>query len=158
MSKMPAQKPGRSVQTYGTPRDFIAAVEARFGHLVCDLAASADNAKAPAFYDEARDSLSVPWSEEHPTGTLWLNPPFADIDPWAAKCAEEATRRHGLILMLTPASIGCNWFAAHVRGKAMVLGLSPRMQFEGASDPYPKDLAVSVYGYGLHGFDTWRWR
>ena len=40
----------------------------------------------------------------------------------------------------------------------MVLGLSPRLTFEGETDAYPKDLMLSVFGFGLHGFDTWRWR
>lgn len=157
-ASMPRQKPHRSKQDYVTPPEFIEAVERRFGPLVCDLAASAENARAPRFYDLARDSFSVPWASEHPTGTLWLNPPFADIEPWAEKCEFESTIRHGLILLLTPASIGSNWFAAHVHRKAVVLGLSPRMQFIGADDPYPKDLSLSVYGFGLWGFDTWRWK
>jgi phage N-6-adenine-methyltransferase len=155
---MPVQKPGKSKQDYGTPLEFIRAVEARFGPLVCDLAASAENAKAPLYCDIERDSLTVSWSTEHPTGNLWLNPEFADIDPWAAKCAEESTKRHGLILLLTPASVGSNWFAKHVNRKAMVLGLSPRLQFEGTTAPYPKDLMLSVFGMGLSGFDCWRWK
>ncbi len=40
----------------------------------------------------------------------------------------------------------------------MVLGLSPRLTFEGTKDPYPKDLMLSVFGYGMNGFDTWRWK
>ena len=154
----PIQKPGRSKQDYGTPWPFIRACEARFGPIVCDLAASAENAKAPLFYDRNRDSLSVDWAAEHPTGTLFLNPEFAEIGPWAAKCATESARRQGLILMLTPASIGTEWFAAHVNRKAMVLGLAPRMAFEGTDAPYPKDLMLSVYGMGMSGFDVWRWR
>lgn len=154
----PVQKPGRSKQDYGTPPEFVRAVEARFGLLRCDLAASFGNAKAPIFYAEACNSLAQPWALEHSDGTLWLNPPFADIDPWAAKCAEESARRRGLILMLSPASIGSNWFAAHVNRKAMVLGLSPRLTFEGTSDPYPKDLMLSVFGMGMVGFDCWRWK
>jgi len=154
----PIQKPGRSKQDYGTPVEFIAACVARFGPLVCDLAASAENAKAPAFYDRERNSLTVPWAEEHPTGTLWLNPEFADIGPWAEKCAAESLKRQGLILLLTPASVGSNWFAAHVNRKAMVLGLSPRLQFEGTTAPYPKDLSLSVFGMGFNGFDCWRWK
>ena len=70
----PEQKPGRSKQDYGTPRDFIDACEVRFGRIVCDLAASEHNTKCATYYDKARDSLSVPWAEEHPTGVLWLNP------------------------------------------------------------------------------------
>lgn len=154
----PRQKPGRSCQTYGTPWEFIRAVEARFGPLVCDLAASSENAKAPAFYSKEGNALVQDWHLDYPTGNLWLNPPFEDIGPWAEKCAAESTKRHGFILLLTPASIGSNWFAAHVNRKAMVLGLSPRLQFEGTTAPYIKDLALSVYGHGLSGADCWRWK
>lgn len=152
----PIQKPGRSKQDYGTPWAFVRACEARFGPMVRDLAASAENAKAPLFYDRERNSMTVDWATEHPTGTLWLNPEFADLDPWAEKCATVRDRK-GFTLMLTPASIGCGWFARHVLGKAIVLGISPRLTFEGTSAPYPKDLMLSVFGFGLSGFDQWRW-
>lgn len=145
-------------QDYGTPREFVDACAHRFGPIVCDLAAHAENAKCATYYDKARDSLSVHWASEHPTGTLWLNPEFTDIAPWAERCVLMSERRTGLILMLTPASIGSNWFARHVNRKAMVLGLSPRLTFEGTKDPYPKDLMLSVFGMGLSGFDVWRWK
>jgi phage N-6-adenine-methyltransferase len=149
---------GRSRQDYGTPWEFIRAVVDRFGPLDHDLAASEKNAKASTFYDEASDSISKDWGRAHPTGNLWLNPPFAYIEPWANKCEFESNRRHGLIFLLTPASIGTEWFAKYVHRKALVLALSPRLTFEGTDDPYPKDLMLSVYGYGMNGFDTWRWR
>ncbi len=156
----PAQKPGQSRQNYGTPRVFIDAVVERFGPLVCDLAADATNAKAPEWYSETENALdpASDWAGDYFEGNLWLNPPFGDIAPWAEKCAAQARERHGFILMLTPASVGSNWFAQHVHGRAVVLGLSPRLTFEGCTDAYPKDLMLSVFGYGLAGFDTWRWR
>lgn len=155
----PIQKPGRSKQDYGTPRAFIDACEVRFGVLRFDLACTTENCKAPAgyYFDEGVDALKQEWAKDWPEGNLWLNPPFGDIDPWAEKCAYESERRHGLILMLTPASVGTNWFSKHVLGKAMVLGLSPRMAFEGTTAPYPKDLMISCYGFQFHGFDQWRW-
>jgi len=155
----PAQKPGKSKQDYGTPQAFIDACVVRFGAFACDLACTTGNAKAGwgYYFDEGVNSLAQPWAEDRPDGVLWLNPPFGDIDPWAEKCAAESAKRHGLILMLTPASIGCVWFAEHVLGKAVVLGLSPRLTFEGTTATYPKDLMLSVFGYGLHGFDQWRW-
>jgi phage N-6-adenine-methyltransferase len=153
----PSINKGRSKQDYGTPSDFIAAVEKRFGPLAIDLACTRENAKAPdGFYFPECDALVATWSGLQ--GNLWLNPPFANIDPWAEKLARECRYRQGFALFLTPASIGSNWFANHVAGKAVVLGLSPRLTFEGTTDPYPKDLSLSVYGYGLHGFDTWRWK
>lgn len=151
----PIQKPGKSKQDYGTPWAFVRACGNRFGIPTWDLAASAENRKAAAHYDEAADSLKQDWTRLD--GTLWLNPPFGDIGSWAEKCAMTSTRRRGFILLLTPASVGCVWFAQHVLGKAVVLGLSPRLTFEGTTAPYPKDLMLSVYGFGLHGFDQWRW-
>lgn len=167
----PSIKRGKSKQDYGTPRDFLDAVEARFGRIHWDLAATkATSAATINLPDEHRyfgpdreepnyrDALAPDRSWDiFPSSVYWLNPPFAEVAPWAAKCAAHRDRP-AWTLFLTPASIGANWFAEHVNGKAMVLGLSPRMTFVGTSDPYPKDLILSVYGYGLHGFDTWRWR
>lgn len=105
----PAQKPGRSKQDYGTPWGLIRAVEARFGKLDVDLAARADNAKAPRLIGPDQDSLKVPWGPRICGGIGWLNPPFADIDPWAKKCGAETTPMNGnRIILLTPASVGAN--------------------------------------------------
>lgn len=154
---MPKQSRTTSRQDYETPPELLAAVERRFGRLHVDLAARADNAKAPIFAPPERDSLSLSWAREFAGKRCWLNPPFANIDPWAEKCASASSA--GLhIVMLTPASIGANWFAEHVHGKAVVLALSPRITFVGATDPYPKDCMLSIFGLGVAGFDVWRWR
>lgn len=155
--QMPAQKPGKSKQNYGTPKSFISVVEKRFGSIACDLAAEEKNAKALKFYDEQSNSLIQPWSEHYPVGNLWLNPPFRNIHLWAKKCHLESQNRQGLILLLTPASIGTVWFRDFIHQKAMVLGLSPRIIFEGETAPFPKDLMLSIFGMGMSGFDVWRW-
>lgn len=148
----------RSRQDYGTPPAFIAAVEQAFGPLVHDLACGRENAKAPSgYYHPEVDALARDWAAEFPTGNLWLNPPFAEIEPWAERCARFGAQRSGLIFLLTPASIGTEWFAQHVWGRARVLGVSPRLTFEGERDPYPKDLMLSIFGRATAGFDVWRW-
>lgn len=166
---MPAQRPHRSKQDYQTPPEFVDAVERRFGAIAFDLAANLDNAvRADAFYGPgspiAEDALAEDWTRH--TGTLWLNPEFGKIAPWAAKCAlslatirrnaDRVWRADWRVAMLTPASIGTDWFAKHVHRKALVLGISPRLQFVGADDEYPKDLMLSVFG-PTPGFDCWRW-
>lgn len=123
-----------------------------------DLAARADNAKAWRFFSPEEDSLSIAWGREHPGALGWLNPPFADIAPWAAKCALETDDTGLRVLLLTPASVGATWFAEHVHRKAMVLALRPRLTFEGCDAPYPKDCMLSCFGFGVAGFDVWRWR
>lgn len=150
---------GKSKQDYGTPWPFVRAVEDKWGPIVHDLACTRANAKAPSgyYFDEGIDALARDWSEDFPTGNLWLNPPFANIDPWAEKCARHGVRRDGLIFLLTPASIGTDWFASRVWGNARVLGISPRLTFEGTEDPYPKDLMLSIFGKATDGFALWRW-
>lgn len=159
---MPAQKPGRSRQDYGTPADFIAAVERRFGPLAIDLAAREDNKKAPLCLTPEVDSLASDWTR-FGDRNCWLNPPFADIAPWAAKCALTASamrKNGGRILFLVPASVGANWFADHVHEKALVLVLTGRLSFDGIA-PYPKDCMLCAFGgegLTMSGFDVWRWR
>jgi phage N-6-adenine-methyltransferase len=163
--KMPRQKPHRSVQDYATPRRFLAAVEARFGRIIWDLAAHAGNSVCGDRYygpgsKYAENSLDRAW-ECLPVGLLWLNPPFERLAPWADKCSESA-EFGARVAMLVPAAVGSNWFAKHVEGQALVLPLRPRLVFVGATDPYPKDLMLVVYDRDQHGdpitgFETWRW-
>lgn len=158
---------GRGRQDYATPPEFLMAVRGRFGALVWDLAAQAHTC-ATHYDDEffgpgsryGEDALQESWVDtqerDERYGWLWLNPPFANLDPWAKKCAEEM-QRGARILMLTPASIGTRWFSEHVQPHAHVIGLSPRITFVGTDAPYPKDLMLSVFAHGLTGFSTWHW-
>jgi phage N-6-adenine-methyltransferase len=147
----------RSEQDVETPADFLGAVVRRFGALAVDLAATPQNRKAPAAYSPLADSLSHDWTPHE--GNLWLNPPFANIAPWAAKCRTSAAAPHDFdrILLLVPASVGSRWYADHVHGHAMVLALTGRLTFVGHRSPYPKDLILAVYGE-WRGFDCWDWR
>jgi phage N-6-adenine-methyltransferase len=149
----------RSKQDYATPPDFMAEIHKRFGHPTVDLAASAVNTKAHVYITEEQNSLTVGWSETYLNCLAWLNPPFNDIEPWAMKCAVETAKPHSRlrILLLTPASIGSAWFSDWVHKRAIVIALSPRLSFDGVS-PYPKDCMLSCFGFGVSGFEVWRWK
>jgi phage N-6-adenine-methyltransferase len=158
--KMPRQKPATSEQTVCTPLEFIAAVERRFGLITCDLAATRENAVHPNFLGPgskySEDALSVSW--QGPAGpVLWLNPPYSRCADFAKKAAEEGAKG-ARVHMLVPASVGSNWFADHVHGKALVLALRPRLTFVGHRWPFPKDLLLCVYGpFVVPGFGLWKW-
>lgn len=148
----------RSVQDVATPEDFLWAVANRFKGITFDLAATPENSVCNERHFSPEDnSLQIDWADL--TGNLWLNPPYGNIGPWAAKCAASADARHNFdrILFLAPASIGSHWFARHVHGRAMVLALTGRLKFRGHADPFPKDLILAVYGE-WRGFDVWDWR
>lgn len=155
---MPAQKRGSSRQDYQTPPEFLAAIERQFGPIGFDLACSVDNMVAPRGFTAEHDALQQDWSKLclRAGAVAFCNPPFSNIKPWAqACCSVRMLRRHTLLLV--PYSGGAGWWARHVMGRAMVFGI-PRLTFVGAADPYPKDLALCVYGFRAVGHGYWDWR
>jgi phage N-6-adenine-methyltransferase len=153
---------GSSTQDYGTTPDFLAAVAYRFGRIDWDLAANDRNAVCPRYLGPGShvsdDALAVDWLEVvGPRSVAWLNPPFANIAPWAERCAR-IRDRGSWTLLLVPASVGTNWWAEHVHGKGFAFWLSPRLKFVGCADPYPKDLALVAFGFGVTGSSPWRWK
>lgn len=146
-----------SKQDYTTPACFIAAVEERFGPICFDLAAHAGNTKHARWYGpdgEAEDSLTQPWRDL--AGLLWLNPPFAEIAPWARKCASESARG-AQIALLVPASVGSNWFHDHVAPFADTYLLNGRLSFDGKG-LYPKDCLLAHYHGAAPSICIWDWR
>jgi len=181
----PIQKPGFSEQTVETPDDFMEAVRARFGFIEWDLAATDRNAKAREYVTKGRDTFKVDWHRLPRVhgGWLWLNPEYGTPedpckDPctkkrcpvrgwhtdryipglcdFMGKCAEEGPLG-APILALTPLT-SADWYRQYVEPFAYTLLLSPRLKFKGHATLYPKDLALHVYGYGLTGVKSWRWK
>lgn len=156
---MPAQKPHRSKQDYQTPREFLDAVQARFGRIVFDLSCTTANcvARAGWYFDRGYDGLAESWDTlAQPGEVAWLNPEFGNVAPWAEKCAGYAGA--GLVTMLIPAAVSTEYYADHIHDRAFVAPIRPRLIFVGEEDPYPKDLMLCVYGMGLRGFQPWRWK
>ncbi len=121
-----------SIQDYGTPPEFLAAVETGWGSIAFDLAAHEGNHVCSRWFGpggEAEDSLQQAWHEI--PGLLWLNPPFSASKRWAKKCAEEAMQGANIAL-LAPANVGADWFWSYVSPHAHVLCLKPRICFVGA--------------------------
>lgn len=146
-------------QGHRTPREFLDAVERRFGHISFDLAATDGHEVSDgphcAFSPE-QDSLAQSWAGALGQ-TVWLNPPFANIRPWVRKLDEECQHLQRWTLCLIPASMGSHWWNDHVLGKCFALGIT-RMTFVGSTTPYPKDLALLCYGFGVSGHGFWDWK
>lgn len=161
--QMPVQKPGNSIQSYGTDPAFIRAVEKKFGKLAVDLAATADNTKAKRFVTPQEDSLKLPWSKKFAGKRCWLNPPFADIKKWAKKCADEKALipydQYFEILFLVPLS-SSNWACEYCWESeyARVYPLKGRLTFEGETTPYPKDCMLVHYNSKDKQVEVWDWK
>jgi phage N-6-adenine-methyltransferase len=153
---VPAQKPGKSVQDVGTPREFLNAVEKRFGRIAVDLAAHDGNAVCDDFISVEDDAFEKIWHAR--PGLQWLNPPFANIGDWAMRAAAESGRG-AHILMLIPAAIGTNYFCKWIWPFARIYALSPRLKFVGHTQPYPKDLILCEYSRDvIPALECWRWK
>lgn len=154
----PTVKRHRSVQIVSTPWSFIRAVEAKFGPITVDLAATRDNAKAPEFIEAGEsDTFKANWVEILRGRLGWLNPEFDPMRKWVEKCAMEQ-QRGAEFLVLTPASVGANWWWDCVQPFATVYSVG-RMVFEGQKDPYPKDLLLNHYNKKPnHELQRWQWK
>jgi hypothetical protein len=160
MSSMPKQNRGRSRQDYRTQPEFLHAVVRRFGPIAFDLACSEENMVAPRGFTIKHNALRRDWSKlglKLKAGDVaWCNPPFSRLDQWSAKGCEVRLARNWTLL-LTPYSGAARWWQRYVLGQAMVFGI-PRLTFVGCKDPYPKDLALIAYGFGVSGVGFWDWR
>lgn len=148
----------RSEQVVATPWEFIRAVEAKFGPLAYDLAATNENHKAPRWITPEQDTFKQNWADLLESELLgWLNPEFDPMAKWVQKCAMEQ-QRGAEFLALAPASIGTNWFWDYVQPYATVYSIG-RITFEGSKDPYPKDLILSHYNLNpSHELQRWKWK
>jgi len=147
-----------SRQDWGTPPEFIAAVEKRFGSIDLDLAATSENSVSTHHYgpgsDCEDDAFKRDWSVSK--GTQFLNPPFDSIAKFSAKMCHECRDRRGFSLLLVPASVDANWFRK-CEEYGFVLILEDRLTFVGSDQPYPKGLALIVFGFGIVGRGRWHW-
>ena len=149
-----------SNQIVRTPVDFIYAVEQRFGTITWDLAANSDNCQVnddreAYFGPESKHGENAFLQEWQGLGGLaWLNPPFADIEPWARKCAESFMKYRQRIALLIPAGVCTNYVIDYVKPFAYVFECTPR--------PFKKevrDVILALYEPSHYvGRETWRWR
>lgn len=161
--KMPRQKPHRSKQDVSTPWELIRYVESRWGEITWDLAATHGNCKVRGNRDarygpgaKHEDALKMNWGKKH--GTLWLNPRFGNIAPFAKKCAETELWPETRIVMLVPAAVSTLWWVRYVDQKADVEFIRPRVKFRGHKQGYIKDLALVAYsGLKTHSYSCTRY-
>lgn len=153
-----------SIQDRATLQSLVDQIGKQFGvKFVIDLAASADNRKCINYIDETENSFLTIWSnkinsgrhENPPCG--FLNPPFKSVGPWMEKCKIESAKGCKII-SLTLSSLGSNWFRDHVEGNALSLILRDRVTFEGCKDPFPKELMITLWGFGMTGLGFWSWK
>lgn len=163
----------KSIQDYITPPELVQFLERRFGvDLMLDLAASAENTRCKDFITQAEDESfpigGIDWGlriqqvelDFHvPKGCMasWLNPPFKKAAPFMARAAQEG-RAGNRIIALTLTSLATDWYQDWVEPNALILILKERVTFVGQPTAYPKELMVSLFGFGMRGLGRLSWK
>lgn len=150
-------------QSLRTPPDFLHAVRERFGPIHFDAACTREDAVADSGYTWPEyDALERDWAEELAGATVWCNPPFKHSKYFSRKAAESQRKTCAepppRVLLLVPASVDSNWYWEHVAGKALVMPLSPRIQFVGEPTGIDCPLMLCAYGPWPADFRRWVWR
>lgn len=151
---------------WSTPLDLFAALDAEF-HFGLDVAATAQNAKTPLYYDRESDGLARPWLSADPAAAVWCNPPYGrQIGKWVQRGWEQAQEHGATIVMLLPARTDTQWFQSYcVKGE--VRFLPGRLRFGGAKNaaPFPSMIVVFrpiisdlLATLGKGRMRAWRWQ
>jgi len=118
-----------NTQNTETPVEFVREAERILNiKFDIDLAADVHNHKAPAWFEEADNSLNGDWPLNK---QCWLNPCFAEITKWCLKCEEQAKRGVKIVsiwplssdLNVAPAWKNSNVYIIHGRVWSLVRGL-----------------------------------
>jgi site-specific DNA-methyltransferase (adenine-specific) len=135
----------RASDEWATPYDLFQRLHAEFWFTL-DAAATAENAKTPAYLSAELDALTLAWS-----GTVWLNPPYSQCARFIAKAAAES-RRGCTVVCLVPARTDTRWFHAHIwdadqhqpRPGVEVRFLKGRLKFGDSpnSAPFPSLIVI----------------
>lgn len=146
-----------SKQDWRTPKWFFMDVQNYLGvRFELDVAASADNALCPRFFDGTlpeRDGLVAHWDARE----VWCNPPYKDITPWVEKAVYESLQRRTSSVLLLPARLETNWYRS-IAPLAWTKIITPRLPFEGGSGNSPPHGSMLLiitpesvaYPTGLH--------
>ena len=128
---------------WATPPEFLRPLAEAVGGFDLDAAAGAEESPiAESVYTEDDDGLAQPWF-----GTVWVNPPYSDMEQWTEKVVSELHRDDvDTILYLCKDDTSTNWWHTAV-GEASAVGMIDyRLSFGGGSSSAPFASHVFVFG------------
>lgn len=129
-------------QNWTTPADIFQPLHTEFGFTL-DAAASAENAKAAAFFTEEDDAMRQDWGRH----IVWCNPPYGagySLSAWVEK-AHKASLAGATVVLLIPARTNTVWFHDYCLALAEVRFVKGRPKFGDAIHGLPQPLCVVIF-------------
>ena len=128
---------------WATPPEFLRPLAEAVGGFDLDAAAGAEESPiAECVHTKDDDGLAQSWF-----GTVWVNPPYSDMEKWTEKVISEL-HRDGVdtILYLCKGDTSTNWWHAAVEEMSAVGMIDRRLSFGGESKSAPFASHVFVFG------------
>ena len=75
---------------------------------------------------------------------VFCNPPYSQIEKWAAKAFYETKQDNTLVVLLIPARTDTKYFHNYIAGRAEIRFIKGRLKFGGGknSAPFPSMLVI----------------
>ena len=125
-------------QTWETPDDLFAALDAEF-HFTVDVCAVSATAKVARHWSPDSSAFWQTWAGE----VCWMNPPYSEIGKWMAK-AVEAWEAGATVVALVPSRTDTRWWHDYAMRATDIRFLRGRLRFGDAtaSAPFPSCVLV----------------
>lgn len=124
---------------WATPQSFFDELDSEF-HFDLDAAASEENHKCSRYFTMQDDGLTQNWGGCR----VFCNPPYSQIEKWAAKAFYETKQDNTLVVLLIPARTDTKYFHNYIAGRAEIRFIKGRLKFGGGknSAPFPSMLVI----------------
>ena len=142
-----------SKQDYETPPELFIPLDIQYSFTI-DAAAREDNKKVARFISPEQDALTTELVGE----TVWCNPPYANMAPWADRFIYWS--KNNIVIALVQDKTDTIWFKKLWDASDIVRFLHGRVQFIGGASDNMHGAVIFVLGLRLEEriVDIWDWR
>lgn len=124
---------------WSTPQSFFDELDREF-HFDLDAAASKENHKCSRYFTIQDDGITQNWGGCR----VFCNPPYSQIEKWAAKAFYETKQDNTLVVMLIPARTDTKYFHNYIQGRSEIRFVKGRLKFGNSknSAPFPSMVVI----------------
>lgn len=124
---------------WSTPQSFFNELDREF-HFDLDAAASKENHKCSRYFTIQDDGITQNWGGCR----VFCNPPYSQIEKWAAKAFYETKQDNTLVVMLIPARTDTKYFHNYIQGRSEIRFVKGRLKFGNSknSAPFPSMVVI----------------
>jgi phage N-6-adenine-methyltransferase len=123
---------------WGTPKEVFAVLNEEFGFTL-DPCSNGSNGKTARCFTLAENGLLKSWRDE----TVFLNPPYSDIERWMAKAYGAARDDNAIVVCLVPSRTDTKWWHKYaMRGEIRFICGRLRFGDAEASAPFPSAIVI----------------